>query len=73
MNNANRLGVSKDSLDPSQEGPKVTLSSSHMFDEEGRPTREISSVVMTTGGFISPAIEGKLPDTKVPKFVGKVC
>nr|XP_036223099.1 uncharacterized protein LOC106619252 isoform X4 [Bactrocera oleae] len=72
MNNANRLGVSKDSLDPSQEGPKVTLSSSHMFDEEGRPTREISSVVMTTGGFISPAIEGKLPDTKVPKFVEKL-
>uniref|UniRef100_A0A034W2L5 Transcription initiation factor TFIID subunit 3 n=1 Tax=Bactrocera dorsalis TaxID=27457 RepID=A0A034W2L5_BACDO len=70
MSTPNGLGVSKDSLDPSQEGANITLcSSSHMFDEEGRPTREISSVVMTTGGFISPAIEGKLPDTKVPKFV----
>ncbi|XP_018803027.1 PREDICTED: uncharacterized protein LOC108977670 isoform X3 [Bactrocera latifrons] len=73
MSTPNRLSVSKDSLDPSQEGAKVTLcSSSHMFDEEGRPTREISSVVMTTGGFISPAIEGKLPDIKVPKFVEKL-
>ncbi|XP_050339808.1 transcription initiation factor TFIID subunit 3 isoform X2 [Bactrocera neohumeralis] len=73
LSTPNRLGVSKDSLDPSQEGAKVTVcSSSHMFDEEGRPTREISSVVMTTGGFISPAIEGKLPDTKVPKFVEKL-
>ncbi|XP_049316052.1 uncharacterized protein LOC105227957 isoform X4 [Bactrocera dorsalis] len=73
MSTPNGLGVSKDSLDPSQEGANITLcSSSHMFDEEGRPTREISSVVMTTGGFISPAIEGKLPDTKVPKFVEKL-
>ncbi|XP_049541411.1 nascent polypeptide-associated complex subunit alpha, muscle-specific form isoform X1 [Anopheles darlingi] len=33
---------------------------------EGRPTREISSVMMTTSGFISPAREGKLPDTRIP-------
>ncbi|XP_054091424.1 uncharacterized protein LOC105220279 isoform X2 [Zeugodacus cucurbitae] len=70
--NMNRLGEPKDTPELSPEGAKVTLSSSHMFDEEGRPTREISSVVMTTGGFISPAIEGKLPDTKVPKFVEKL-
>ncbi|XP_058835776.1 transcription initiation factor TFIID subunit 3-like [Topomyia yanbarensis] len=36
--------------------------------DEGRPTREISSVIMTTSGFISPAREGKLPDSKVPEI-----
>ncbi|XP_050099395.1 treacle protein isoform X2 [Anopheles aquasalis] len=35
---------------------------------EGRPTREISSVMMTTSGFISPAREGKLPDTRIPQI-----
>ncbi|KAL3289359.1 hypothetical protein HHI36_022795 [Cryptolaemus montrouzieri] len=36
-------------------------------DEEGsRPTREISSVMMTTSGFLSPAREGKLPEAKTP-------
>uniref|UniRef100_A0A182W500 PHD-type domain-containing protein n=1 Tax=Anopheles minimus TaxID=112268 RepID=A0A182W500_9DIPT len=34
--------------------------------EEGRPTREISSVIMTTSGFISPAREGKLPESRIP-------
>uniref|UniRef100_A0A182QHS4 PHD-type domain-containing protein n=1 Tax=Anopheles farauti TaxID=69004 RepID=A0A182QHS4_9DIPT len=33
---------------------------------EGRPTREISSVIMTTSGFISPAREGRLPDSRIP-------
>ncbi|KFB52251.1 hypothetical protein ZHAS_00020366 [Anopheles sinensis] len=33
---------------------------------EGRPTRNISSVIMTTSGFISPAREGKLPDSRIP-------
>jgi len=28
--------------------------------------REISSVIMTTSGFLSPAREGKLPETKAP-------
>uniref|UniRef100_W4VRD2 Putative bip2 n=1 Tax=Corethrella appendiculata TaxID=1370023 RepID=W4VRD2_9DIPT len=37
--------------------------------EEGRPTREISSVMMTTSGFISPAREGKLPESKAPAIV----
>lgn len=37
-------------------------------NEEGRPTREISSVIMTTSGFISPAREGKLPDSKIPEI-----
>lgn len=35
-------------------------------DEGGRPTREISSVMMTTSGFLSPAREGKLPEAKAP-------
>lgn len=39
------------------------------FEQEGRPVREISSVMMTTSGFISPAREGKLPDAKPPVIV----
>ncbi|CAH1707855.1 unnamed protein product [Chironomus riparius] len=39
------------------------------LEEEGRATREISSVMMTTSGFISPAREGKLPESKPPKLV----
>ncbi|XP_017033629.3 uncharacterized protein Taf3 isoform X1 [Drosophila kikkawai] len=30
---------------------------------------ELNSVVMTTGGFISPAIEGKLPEAVVPDII----
>lgn len=36
------------------------------MEEEGRPTREISSVMMTTSGFLSPAREGKLPEARTP-------
>ncbi|XP_037091325.1 transcription initiation factor TFIID subunit 3-like [Pollicipes pollicipes] len=36
-------------------------------EEEGRPMREILSVMMTTSGFISPAREGKLPETRLPE------
>ncbi|XP_022217521.1 transcription initiation factor TFIID subunit 3 isoform X2 [Drosophila obscura] len=39
--------------------------------DNGRTVREMSSVVMTTGGFISPAIEGKLPDAFVPDIIEK--
>lgn len=35
------------------------------LEEEGRPLREISSVMMTTGGFISQAREGKLPESRI--------
>lgn len=35
-------------------------------ESETRFTREITSVMMTTSGFISPAREGKLPDAKAP-------
>lgn len=34
--------------------------------EEGRPLREIHSVIMTTSGFLSPAREGKLPEPRTP-------
>ncbi|XP_044740856.1 transcription initiation factor TFIID subunit 3 isoform X1 [Chrysoperla carnea] len=37
------------------------------FGEEGRPTREISSVMMTSSGFLSPAREGKLPEARTPQ------
>lgn len=37
-----------------------------LLEEEGRPTREISSVMMTTSGFLSPAREGKLPESRSP-------
>ncbi|XP_039298647.1 transcription initiation factor TFIID subunit 3 isoform X2 [Nilaparvata lugens] len=36
------------------------------LEEEGRPLREISSVMMTTSGFLSPAREGKLPEARTP-------
>lgn len=35
-------------------------------------TREISSVVMTTGGYISPAIEGKMPEAIIPDIISKL-
>lgn len=35
--------------------------------EEGRPLREIHSVIMTTSGYISPAREGKLPESRTPQ------
>lgn len=37
--------------------------------EEGRPLREIHSVMMTTSGFLSPAREGKLPEARTPHHV----
>lgn len=37
-----------------------------LIEEEGRPTREISSVMMTTSGYLSPAREGKLPESRTP-------
>uniref|UniRef100_A0A1B0G831 PHD-type domain-containing protein n=1 Tax=Glossina morsitans morsitans TaxID=37546 RepID=A0A1B0G831_GLOMM len=35
-------------------------------------TREISSVVMTTGGYISPAIEGKMPEAIIPDIINEL-
>ncbi|XP_032588950.1 uncharacterized protein LOC6585799 isoform X2 [Drosophila mojavensis] len=46
-------------------------SSTDNLDHNGHAIREISSVVMTTGGFISPAIEGKLPEAYVPDIIEK--
>ncbi|KAH8269796.1 hypothetical protein KR018_008130, partial [Drosophila ironensis] len=36
-----------------------------------RSVPEISSVVMTMGGFLSPAIEGKLPEAYIPDIIEK--
>ena len=44
---------------PITKRPKLT--------EEGRPLREIHSVMMTTSGFLSPAREGKLPEARTPQ------
>lgn len=35
--------------------------------DEGRPLREIHSVIMTTSGFLSTAREGKLPEARTPQ------
>lgn len=40
----------------------LNSSSRDNMDTDIQVVREISSVVMTSGGFISPAIEGKLPE-----------
>ncbi|XP_034939445.1 transcription initiation factor TFIID subunit 3 isoform X2 [Chelonus insularis] len=34
--------------------------------DDSRPLREIHSVMMTTSGFLSPAREGKLPESRTP-------
>lgn len=44
----------------------MTLKRRLLLEEEGRPTREISSVMMTTSGYLSPAREGKLPESRTP-------
>lgn len=49
----------------------LNSSSTDNLDHDGHAIREISSVVMTTGGFISPAIEGKLPEAYVPDIIGE--
>ncbi|XP_046803581.1 uncharacterized protein LOC111674930 isoform X2 [Lucilia cuprina] len=55
---------------------KTTLQSlfkpSTNLEDGERPTREVSSVVMTTGGYISPAVEGKMPEAIVPDIIDKL-
>uniref|UniRef100_A0A182K466 PHD-type domain-containing protein n=1 Tax=Anopheles christyi TaxID=43041 RepID=A0A182K466_9DIPT len=60
--------VSKDKPTAGEEPPSVVTPGAKpaIVTEEGRPTREISSVIMTTSGFISPAREGKLPESRIP-------
>ncbi|XP_052854948.1 uncharacterized protein LOC128263785 [Drosophila gunungcola] len=66
---AEKLGNNQiDSLSPNA----VVNFPSNAFDSDtGRSVREMSSVVMTTGGFISPAIEGKLPEAFIPDIIEK--
>ncbi|CAG4987599.1 unnamed protein product [Colias eurytheme] len=49
---------------PNSKRPRLRL------DEEER-TREISSVMMTMSGFLSPAREGKLPEARPPTLVSE--
>ncbi|XP_032311788.1 uncharacterized protein LOC6505487 isoform X2 [Drosophila ananassae] len=49
----------------------VVFSNNYGDFENGSSVREMSSVVMTTGGFLSPAIEGKLPEAFVPDIIEK--
>jgi transcription initiation factor TFIID subunit 3 len=52
---------------PADISPSEFKRPSFRREEEGsRPTREISSVMMTTSGFLSPAREGKLPESRTP-------
>ena len=37
-----------------------------MLEEEGHPLREITSVMMTTSGYLTSSREGRLPDSKPP-------
>ncbi|KAM7348762.1 TBP-associated factor 3 [Cochliomyia hominivorax] len=64
------------SLNASNVLDKSTLQSlfkpSTNFEDGERPTREVSSVVMTTGGYISPAVEGKMPEAIVPDIIDKL-
>ncbi|XP_073832908.1 TBP-associated factor 3 [Musca autumnalis] len=76
QNNANETNVS--SGGPGQGVVnKSTLQSlfktNSQFEDSDRPTtREVSSVVMTTGGYISPAVEGKMPEAIVPDIIDKL-
>lgn len=49
------------------EMPNNQLVQRLISEEIGRPLRELSCVMMTTSGFLSPAIEGKAPEARVPK------
>lgn len=53
---------------PADGGIDLNAGKKIKMEEEGRATREISSVMMTTSGFISPAREGKLPESKPPNL-----
>ena len=68
------VGVADDSKGavfkrPADGGIDNNSSKKPKIEEEGRPTREISSVMMTTSGFISPAREGKLPESRPPVLI----
>jgi len=38
-----------------------------MLEEEGQPCREITSVMMTTSGYLTSSREGRLPESKPPQ------
>uniref|UniRef100_A0A8D8VU57 Transcription initiation factor TFIID subunit 3 n=1 Tax=Cacopsylla melanoneura TaxID=428564 RepID=A0A8D8VU57_9HEMI len=48
------------------EPPAVNEPKKIKLEEECLPMREVLSVMMTTSGFLSPAREGKLPESRLP-------
>ncbi|KAJ9590828.1 hypothetical protein L9F63_016138, partial [Diploptera punctata] len=60
-----KANVFKRPGDPISDNPALKRTRC-ILEEEGRPLREISSVMMTTSGFLSPAREGKLPESRTP-------
>ncbi|XP_050742974.1 transcription initiation factor TFIID subunit 3 isoform X2 [Drosophila biarmipes] len=63
--------LSTNQVDSSSPNAVINFSSNFLDSDVGRSVREMSSVVMTTGGFISPAIEGKLPEPFIPDIIEK--
>ncbi|XP_024082055.1 transcription initiation factor TFIID subunit 3 [Cimex lectularius] len=59
-----KTGVFKRPGDPLSSDGSSNKRRSVLMDDEIRPLREISSVMMTTSGFLSPAREGKLPEAR---------
>lgn len=68
-NDETDVGFFKRPGDPNFVGGKIDVKKQKMYEDDCRAIREISSVIMTTSGFISPAREGKLPDTKPPVII----
>lgn len=64
------FGMSGDDIfkRPADSSAESSTAKKIKLEEEGRATREISSVMMTTSGFISPAREGRLPEARPPKL-----
>lgn len=55
-------------LDLSSAGASSSAAKKVKPEEEGRAPRELTSVMMTTSGFISPAREGKAPEARPPNL-----
>lgn len=62
------LGAAKEAgeVAAGEEGVRTEGQSELAKGKEAMPVREISSVIMTSHGFISPAREGKLPESRGP-------
>ncbi|KAH8252420.1 hypothetical protein KR038_010259, partial [Drosophila bunnanda] len=73
---ADKLGFNHHNIESQSSNPATlhfpSSSNNNVDSDQNRSSMwELSSVVMTTGGFISPAIEGKLPEAVVPDIIDK--